>query len=143
MQQGHQSDFESRGAWSARPGIGMEFCCSVLATASFVKLLEYAQLKNGILLYIFLQKSIGENATYYYCRKLGGGSAPSPCDFDAPVQDYRCWVPSHPSDVWTMKSSPFFTFIIVLSQKRAVCVEVSSLPNGTKILQNFPHGTAL
>ena len=45
LNQGRRNDLKGGGALSARSGMNSEFCLSVLATASFSKLLDMGKLK--------------------------------------------------------------------------------------------------
>ena len=46
--QEHRNDLRSDGAWKRGSGMCLEFLFSMLARASFSKLYEYEQAKNGL-----------------------------------------------------------------------------------------------
>ena len=62
----------------------MKFCSSVVAEASFSKLLEYEQIENGLPRYLLLEKV--KNTILY--RKNGGPVPPDSLDFDTPANSY-------------------------------------------------------
>ena len=75
--QGRRNDFQIGGAWSLSLRIISGSYLSVLAIASFSKLLKYEQMRNGLSWHFLLEKLCKKMINTNLCRKIEGPMIPA------------------------------------------------------------------